>query len=59
MRVSADRVGPVSASLMLVAEDGVGHHHRVHVGPDLDDDVSVKAAHPAIGIGEVRSLVSR
>src|ERR1700704_1382095 len=43
----------------LVAEDGVGHHHRVHVGSHLDDDVSVKAAHSAIVISEVCSLLGR
>ena len=29
------------------------------MGPHLDDDVSVEAAHPAVVIGEVRSLVGR
>src|SRR3981081_3840206 len=54
-----NRGGAVSAALTFVAEDGVGHHHRVHVGPHLDDDVPLKAAHPAIVIGEVRSLLGR
>jgi hypothetical protein len=52
MRLSVPRQG-------VGAADDVGDHRRIEVSADLDDEVTVETAHPAVSIVERNALGGR